>query len=143
MRPSERSHMEAMTVPRATTLLRLIAFTVPAVLLLAGVQPLVAAASGLEPASWALALAVPAIAGALLLIVAGRMMDRGDSVAPPWYSAWVLLPGAFALSGAAAMCLIGALVQFAAVTSAMWSLLGSGLVLWSGGMLVRRRAVRC
>jgi hypothetical protein len=40
------------------------------------------------------------------------------------------------------MCLIGALVEFAGITSAMWVLLGLGLVLWSGGMLVVRQASR-
>jgi uncharacterized membrane protein len=131
-----------MTVPPATILLRLIAFTVPAVLLLAGVQPLVAAAVGQVDAAWAIPLSAPAIAGAVVLIVGARVLDRGDGVAPPWYSAWVLLPGAFVLTGAAAMCLIGALVEFAGITSAMWVLLGLGLVLWSGGMLVVRQASR-
>jgi hypothetical protein len=131
-----------MTMPRATTLLRLIAFTVPAVLLLAGVQPLVAAATGQVTAAWATALAGPAIVGALTLLLAARLLDRGDSVAPPWYSAWVLLPGAFVLCGAAAMCLIGALVQFAGITTAMWTLLAAGAALWSGGMVVVRQASR-
>lgn len=129
-------------MPRATTMLRLIVFTVPAVLLLAGVQPLLAAATGQVSPAWALYLAVPAIVAALIFFVAAKVLDRGDSVAPPWYSAWVLLPGAFVLCGAAAMCLIGALVQFAGVTSAMWSLLAAGALLWSGGMLVVRQASR-
>ena len=129
-------------MPRATTLLRLIGFTVPAVLLLAGVQPLVAAATGQVTPSWGMDLAGPAIGGALVLLVAARMLDRGDSVAPPWYTAWVLLPGAFVLCGAAAMCLIGALVQFAGIVPAMWFLLAVGALLWSGGMLVVRQTSR-
>ena len=129
-------------MPPATTLLRLIGFTVPAVLLLGGVQPLVAAATGQVTPAWGIDLAAPAIGGALVLLVAARMLDRGDSVAPPWYSAWVLLPGAFILCGAAAMCLIGALVQFAGIVPAMWFLLAVGTVLWSGGMLVVRQTSR-
>ena len=129
-----------MTVPPATTLLRLILFTVPCVLALAGVQPLIGAAAGQVPAGWAAGLGVPAIAGAAVLFAAARMLDRGDAVQPPWYAAWVLLPGAFTLTGAAAMCLIGALVQFAGVTPAMWFLLAAGTVLWSGGMVVVRQA---
>ena len=129
-------------MPRATTLLRLIAFTVPALLLLAGMQPVLAAATGQVTPAWAMDLAAPAVVGALVLFLGARMLDRGDSVAPPWYSAWVLLPGAFVLCGAAAMCLIGALVQFAGIVSAMWLLLAVGTLLWSGGMLVVRQASR-
>lgn len=129
-------------VPRATTLLRLIGFTVPAVLVLTGVQPLLAAAVGQVDPAWGFALGAPVIAGALILFTAARFLDRGDTVAPPWYAAWVLLPGAFILTGAAAMCLIGALVQFTGITTAMWFLLGAGLVLWSGGMVWVRQASR-
>ena len=129
-------------MPRATVLLRLTVFTVPAVLLLAGVQPLLAAAAGQVRAAWALGLGGPAIGCALLLLLAARVFDRGDTVAPPWYSAWVLIPGAFTLAGAAAMCLIGALTEFASIAPAMWVLLASGAVLWSGGMLVVRLASR-
>lgn len=129
-------------MPRATELLRLIAFTVPAVLLLAGVQPLLGAATGQVTSAWAVALAVPSIAGALALFLAARALDRGDAVVPPWYAAWVLLPGAFALTGAAAMCLIGALVQFGGITTAMWFLLCAGAVLWSGAMVWVRQASR-
>jgi len=129
-------------MPRATALLRLIGFTVPALLFMAGVQPLLAAATGQVDSTWAVRLAAPAVAGALMLFAAARVLDRGDGVVPPWYAAWVLLPGAFILTGAAAMCLIGALVQFAGITTAMWFLLGAGVVLWSGGMLVVRLASR-
>src|SRR5690348_8870605 len=98
-------------MPRATTLLRLITFTVPALMLMAGVQPLLAAATGQVTPFWAVQLSAPVIGGAVALFVTARLMDRGDGVAPPWYTAWVLLPGAFVLTGAAAMSLIGALVQ--------------------------------
>jgi hypothetical protein len=131
-----------MTVPPATTLLRLIAFTVPCVLALSGVQPLFGAAAGEVSTGWAVGLSAPALAGAIILFAGARLLDRGDSVLPPWYSAWVLLPGAFVLTGAAAMCLIGALVQFAGVNPAMWFLLVVGTVLWAGGMLVVRQASR-
>ncbi len=129
-------------MPRAATLLRLIAFTVPAFLFLAGVQPLLAAATGQVGKLWAAELAAPAIGAAVALFVTARLLDRGDTNAPPWYSAWVLLPGAFVLSGAAAMCLMGALVEFAGITPAMWFLLVSGTFLWSGGMIWVRRASR-
>jgi hypothetical protein len=131
-----------LLMPRATTLLRLIAFTVPAFLLLAGVQPLLAAATGQVGKFWAVQLAVPAIGAAVALFVTARLLDRGDAVAPPWYSAWVLLPGAFVLTGAAAMCLMGALVQFAVITAAMWFLLLAGTFLWSAGMVLVRQASR-
>jgi len=127
-------------MPRATTLLRLIAFTVPAFLCLAGVQPLLAAATGQVGKFWAIQLAVPAVGSAVALFVTARLLDRGDGVAPPWYSAWVLLPGAFVLTGAATMCLIGALVQFAGITAAMWLLLIAGTSLWSAGMVWVRQA---
>jgi len=68
--------------------------------------------------------------------------NRGNALQPPWYSAWVLLPGAFVLAGAAAMCIIGALVQLAVIDTAMWVLLVTGVPLWSGGLLYLRRASR-
>jgi hypothetical protein len=129
-------------MPRATTLLRLIAFTVPALLLMAGVQPLLAAATGQVTPFWAIQLSAPVIGGAVTLFVTARLMDRGDGVAPPWYSAWVLLPGAFVLTGAAAMSLIGALVQFAGIPPAMWFLLVAGTSLWAAGMVWVRQASR-
>ena len=115
---------------------------VPCVLLLAGIQPAVGAAAGGVPMAWAAMLTVPAVIAAVLLFGAGRFFDRGDAVQPPWYSAWVLLPGAFILAGAAAMCILGALVEFSAIAAAMWVLLGVGLLLWSGAMLVVRNESR-
>ena len=131
-----------MTMPAASTLLRLVAFVVPCGLLLAGLQPLLGAAAGGVATAWAIALTVPAVAAAVLLFAGGRLLDRGDAVQPPWYSAWVLLPGSFVLAGAAAMCIIGALVELSLVAAAMWVLLAAGLVLWSGAMLVVRHESR-
>ena len=59
---------------------------------------------------------------------------------PEWTPAWVLLPGAFLLAGAAAMCVFGALVEFAAIPPTMWTLLASGAVLWAAAMALVRRA---
>lgn len=131
-----------LTVPPASSLLRLLGFMVPSVLLLAGIQPAVGAAAGGVDRGWAAILSGPAVIAAVLLFAAGRILDRGDSVQPPWYSAWVLLPGAFVLAGAAAMCLVGALVEFSAIAGAMWLLLAVGAVLWSGAMLVVRHESR-
>jgi hypothetical protein len=131
-----------LTVPSASALLRLLGFMVPSVLLLAGIQPAVGAAAGGVHAAWAAMLTGPAVIAALVLFGAGRLFDRGDAVQPPWYSAWVLLPGAFVLAGAAGMCILGSLVEFSAIAGAMWLLLAVGLVLWSGAMLVVRHESR-
>lgn len=129
-------------MPRASALLRLLAFAVPCALALAGVQPLLGAAVGDVGSGWAMILAAPAVVAAVLVFGAGRLFDRGDVVQPPWYSAWALLPGAFLLAGAAAMCVFGALVEFAVIVPAMWALLAAGSVAWAAGMLVVRRASR-
>ena len=107
---------------------------------MAGVQPLLAAAAGFVGTSWAMRLAGPAVAAAALIFGTARLLDRGDQVQPPWYSAWVLLPGAFLLAGAAAMCVFGALVEFASITPTMWALLASGTVLWAAAVALVRRA---
>jgi hypothetical protein len=129
-------------VPPASAILRLIAFAVPAALAAAGVQPLLGAASGAVELRWAISLAAPAMLVAALMFSAGRLLDRGDSVQPPWYSAWILLPGAFLLAGAAAMCIFGALVQFSLITWTMWSLLIVGSLLWAAAMVQVRTASR-
>jgi hypothetical protein len=123
-------------------MLRLLAFAVPAALAMAGVQPLLGAVEGAVGAGWAVILAAPAIVAAVLMYGVARMLDRGDLVQPPWYSAWVLLPGAFLLAGAAAMCIFGALVEFALIPLTMWALLASGAIAWTGAMAVVRRASR-
>jgi hypothetical protein len=129
-------------LPRASRLLRLLAFAVPAGLALAGIQPLLGAAAGGVHLTWSLGLSTPALGAALLLFAAARLSDRGDEVQPPWYAAWALLPGAFLLAGAAAMCIYGALVEFSLITGTMWVLLAAGTVLWSSAIVVVRRTSR-
>jgi hypothetical protein len=119
-------------------MLRLLVFAVPAALGAAGVQPLLGAATGVVGVRWAIDLTVPAVVVAVLVLIAGRLLDRGDAVQPPWYSAWVLLPGAFLLAGAAAMCVLGALVEFSLITWAMWTLLATGSLLWAAAMVLVR-----
>lgn len=114
----------------------------PAVLALAGLQPLIGAAAGSVHEGWGVSLSVPTIAGAALIFTGSRLLDRGDAVQPPWYSAWMLLPGAFLLAGAAAMCILGSLVELALIAPAMWSLLIVGVLAWSGGLVLVRRASR-
>ncbi|HET6310147.1 MAG TPA: hypothetical protein VFH00_03980 [Candidatus Nitrosotalea sp.] len=125
-------------MPRASAILRLLVFAVPAALAAAGVQPLLGAATRVVQPRWALGLAIPAVVGAALVLIAGRLLDRGDTVQPPWYSAWVLLPGAFLLAGAAAMCVLGALVELSLITWTMWALLGIGSLLWVAAMVLVR-----
>ena len=127
-------------MPRASRLLRLLAFTVPAALALAGVQPLLGSAAGAVGTNWAIGLAAPAVGAAALIFGAGRLLDRGDIVQPPWYSAWLLLPGSFLLAGAAAMCMFGALVEFPAITSTLWTLLAAGSLSWATAMALVRHA---
>jgi hypothetical protein len=123
-------------------MLRLLAFAVPAGLAMAGVQPLLGAATGIVDVRWALGLAAPAVLFAVAVFVAGRLLDRGDVIQPPWYTAWMLLPGAFLLAGAAAMCIIGALVQFALVSVTMWFLLIGGSLLWAAALALVRSGSR-
>ena len=123
-------------------MLRMVAFAVPAALVAAGVQPLLGAATGTVRLQWAIGLAAPAVVVAALVFGAGRLFNRGDSLQPPWYSAWILLPGAFALAGAAAMCVLGALVELSPITWTMWALLSAGLLLWGGGLVLVRRGSR-
>jgi hypothetical protein len=134
--------MSYRAMPPASNLLRLIAFAVPAGLTLAGVQPVMGAATGSVEPGWAAQLAVPAILAAALLFLAARRFDRGDAVQPPWYAAWLLLPGAFLLAGAAAMCIIGALVDFPIIAPTMWALVAVGTVAWAGAIAFVGRASR-
>jgi hypothetical protein len=129
-------------MPPASRILRLLAFAVPAALMLAGVQPLLGAATGSVTPGWALQLAGPAIAAALVLYVAARRFDRGDLVQPPWYAAWLLFPGAFLLAGAASMCIFGALVDFPAIAPTMWSLVVVGTLAWASAIAVVGRTSR-
>jgi hypothetical protein len=126
-------------VPRASRMLRLVAFAVPAGLAMAAVQPLLGAAAGEVGISWAMALTAPAVGGAVVIFGIGRLLDRGDLVQPPWYCAWLLLPGAFLLAGAAAMCIFGALVEFPAIPPTLWTLLAIGVFCWATAIVVVRR----
>lgn len=129
-------------LPHPSAILRMVGFAVAAGLALAGVQPLVAAAAGSVEMRWALGLTAPAVVTAIVLFGAARLSDRGDSVQPPWYSAWLLLPGSFLLAGAAAMCIFGALVEFSLIPWTMWILLISGGLLWMTALvLVRSRSL--
>lgn len=130
------------TMPRATVILRLVAFAVAAGLAMAGVQPLIGAFAGSVGVGWAMRLTAPAVVTAALVFLAARLLVRGDDRQPPWYSAWLLFPGAFLLAGAAAMCIFGALIQLQVITWTMWALLASGVVTWSAGMAVVRAGAR-
>jgi hypothetical protein len=125
-------------MPHASVILRLVAFAVAAGLAMAGVQPVVAAAAGSVELRWAVGLTVPALLVAGLVFGVGRISDRGDAVQPPWYSAWLLLPGSFLLAGAAAMCIFGALVELSLIPWTMWSLLATGGVLWMAALVLVR-----
>ncbi len=129
-------------MPPASAILRLLAFAVPAALAAAGVQPLLGAATGEVELGWAIGLTAPAVVVAGLVFGAGRLFDRGDVVQPPWYSAWVLFPGAFLLAGAAAMCIFGALSELSLIPPAMWTFLIAGSVLWAGAIVLVRSASR-
>jgi hypothetical protein len=105
------------------------------------VQPLVAATTGEVDLAWALVLTGPALLTAVVVFGIGRLLNHGDVLQPPWYSAWLLLPGSFLLGGAAAMCIFGALVQFAVIPWTTWTLLATGALLWMAAMvLVRSRS---
>src|SRR6266550_1055510 len=129
-------------MPPASAMLRLLAFAVPAALAAAGVQPLLGAATGAVQPRWAIGLAGPAIFISALVFGAGKLFDRRDVVQPPWYSAWILFPGAFLLAGAATMCIVGALVELSLITWTMWVLLVAGSLLWAAAMVLVRAASR-
>ena len=129
-------------LPHASRLLRLLGLAVPAALTLAGVQPILGAATGSVSPAWAAQLTAPAIAAAAILFFAARRFDRGDGVQPPWYAAWLLLPGAFLLAGAASMCIFGALVEFPVIVPTMWALVVVGTAAWAGAMGLVGRASR-
>ncbi|TMC40731.1 MAG: hypothetical protein E6J28_00885 [Chloroflexi bacterium] len=125
-------------MPHPSAMLRLVAFAVAAGLAMAGVQPVVAATTGEVGMSWAFSLTGPALLTAVLVFGAGHILYRGDMVQPPWYSAWLLLPGSFLLAGAAAMCIFGALVEFTVIPWTMWVLLISGAMLWMAALVMVR-----
>jgi hypothetical protein len=125
-------------IPHPSVILRMVGFAVAAGLAMAGVQPMVAATAGAVDMRWAVGLTGPAVLTAGLVFGVARMSDRGDGVQPPWYSAWLLLPGSFLLAGAAAMCIFGALVEFSLIPWTMWVLLISGGLLWMAAMALVR-----
>ncbi len=127
-------------IPHPSALLRLLAFMVPSGLALSGVQPLVSAAAGNVGLRWPIGITAPALVGASLTFTAGRAFDRGDAVQPPWYSAWILMPGAFLIAGAAAMCIFGALVEFWLIAWTLWVLLITGFLMWSAALVLVRTA---
>lgn len=116
----------------------MVGFAVAAALAMAGIQPVVAATAGAVRMHWAVELSVPAVITAVLVFFVARLFNRGDALQPPWYSAWLLLPGSFLLAGAAAMCIFGAFVQLSLIPVTMWALLVSGGGLWIGGMALVR-----
>jgi hypothetical protein len=116
----------------------MVAFAVAAGLAMAGVQPLVAAMSGSIEMRWAFGLTGPAVLTAALVFGAVKIWDRGDLLQPPWYSAWLLMPGSFLLAGAGAMCIFGALVQFSLIPWTLWVLLIAGGLLWMAAMVLVR-----
>lgn len=125
-------------MPRPSVILRMVGFAVAAALAMAGIQPVVAAAAGAVRMQWAVELSAPAVVTAVLVFLAVRIFNRNDAVQPPWFSAWLLLPGSFLLAGAAAMCIFGAFVELSLIPGAMLALLVSGGGLWIGGMALVR-----
>jgi hypothetical protein len=129
-------------LPPGSTSLRLLAFAVPAALAVSALQPLVAALTGQVSLNWALELAAPGLLTAGILIWLARFTDREGDFAPPWYSAWALLPGSFVLAGAASMCIFGAFIELPQIRVATWVFLATGAVFWSGALAGVRRAAR-
>ena len=129
-------------MPPASTSLRLLAFAVPAALGVSAIQPVVAALTGQVSLNWALQLSAPSLLTAGLLMAAARLTDRTDDFAPPWYSAWALLPGSFILAGAASMCVFGAFVELPQIRVLAWGFLLAGAVGWAGALAWVRRAAR-
>ncbi|HEX6547134.1 MAG TPA: hypothetical protein VF134_00135 [Candidatus Dormibacteraeota bacterium] len=121
-------------MPPARSILKLLAFTVPAALGAAAAQPVLAAVTGTVGGRWAASMAGPGLAVAVALVIADRLSDRGLG-APPWYSAYLLFPGAFLLAGAASMCLIGAFVELPAARLVCWELLAMGAATWVAGLV--------
>jgi hypothetical protein len=129
-------------LPPGSTSLRLLAFAVPAALGVSAIQPLLAALTGQVSLNWALELAAPGLLTAGLLMVAARLTDRIRDFAPPWYSAWALLPGSFILAGAASMCVFAAFVELAQIRLLAWGFLVAGAVTWAAALAWVRRAAR-
>jgi hypothetical protein len=129
-------------LPPASRSLRLLAFAVPAALGVSAIQPVIAALTGQVSLNWALELAAPSLLTAGLLMAAARLTDRRDEVAPPWFSAWALLPGSFVLAGAASMCVFAAFVELPQIRTLAWAFLFAGAVTWAAALTWVRRAAR-
>ena len=129
-------------MPPGSTSLRLLAFAVPAALGVSAIQPVIAALTGQVSLSWALELAAPSLLTAGLLMVVARLTDREGEFAPPWYSAWALLPGSFILAGAASMCVFAAFIELPLIRVLAWVLLPAGAVTWIAALALVRRAAR-
>ena len=114
----------------------------PVALGVSAVQPLLGALIGEVSIDWALQIAVPGLLGAGAMMAIARLTDRVGDFAPPWYSAWALLPGAFLLAGAASMCIFGAFVELSQVRLAEWVLLVAGAPAWAAALIWVRRAAR-
>lgn len=128
-------------LPPAARSLRLLAFMVPAILVICGIQPVLAALTGGIVANWAAELSGPTLLAAAVAMASARYTDRGEIVPPPW-SAYALLPGSFLLAGAAAMNIFGSLVQLPSIATTCWVLLGVGTAIWVGALALVRRAAR-
>ncbi len=130
-------------MPPASQTLRLLAFAVPAALGVSAVQPFLGWLAGQVDATWAFSLGGPSLFVVGLLMATGRLSDdRDDARRPPWYSAWLLMPGSFLIAGAATMCIFGAFVQFDPIPPTCWALLGAGFITFSGALVWVRRAAR-
>jgi hypothetical protein len=129
-------------LPPGSTSLRLLAFAVPAALGVSAIQPLIGALTGQVSLNWALELAAPSLLTAGLLMAVARLTDRAGEFAPPWYSAWALLPGSFILAGAASMCVFAAFVELPQIRVLAWALLLAGAVTWATALAWVRRAAR-
>ena len=70
-------------MPAPSVLMRLLGFMVPCALALAGMQPLIGAAVGAVGIGWATRMSVPALVGAVVIFIGGRLLDRGDAMQPP------------------------------------------------------------
>ena len=101
---------------------------------MSALQPLLAVSTGHQQLGWALSLSGPGLGAAGVLAVLGRFCDPGPNFLP-WYTAWLLLPGAFLLAGAASMCIFGALVQFPGLLRTCWVLLIAGASAWAPAIL--------
>jgi hypothetical protein len=127
-------------MPPASFSLRLLAFMVPTIVTVFGVQPLIAGLTGTVRLEWGARIAVPCVIAAALCMITARLTDRAGE--PPAWSAYALLPGSFLLAGAAAMGIFGAFVELERIAIACWTLLAVGTIGWVGALVWVRRAAR-